>query len=72
MAAENYVEVAVLRYSLCVVARVVAQELAGDGPSALSLQRRRELFDLTSAWAEEGTAGGAQPHCSLYVTESCP
>ncbi|KAK9839278.1 hypothetical protein WJX81_005497 [Elliptochloris bilobata] len=55
---ENFLEVAVLRYCLCVVARVVAQELPGDGPSALSLQRRRELFDLTSTWAEEGTAGG--------------
>lgn len=57
-----------LRYCLCVVARMVAQELAGDGPSALSLQRRRELFDLTSAWAEEGTAGGARPHCSVCYT----
>ena len=56
-----------LRYCLCVVARVAAQELAGEGPSALSLQRRRELFDLASAWAEEGAAGGAL----CYVQLAC-
>jgi len=52
--------VAALRYSLCVVARVAAAELAGEGAAALSLPRRRELFNLAAAWAEEGAAGGAR------------
>ncbi|KAK9829934.1 hypothetical protein WJX72_008722 [[Myrmecia] bisecta] len=54
-----FVELQQLRYCVCVVARVAADQLASSMPHIFTAQHRRACFDAMAAWCDDGSQTGS-------------